>query len=116
MWMSLTEKMFLWLVGWRSSAAFHILYLKSGLEFEPRMEELIQGLEMRDLADLSPEQLEKVDELQLSQEGDIGGGGGRAGEGGDLWLCVTQPSSARPLLRPSRCRLAGKSLASHPAP
>ncbi|KAJ0979342.1 hypothetical protein J5N97_014816 [Dioscorea zingiberensis] len=63
-WMSLTEKMFLWSGGWRPSAAFHILYSKSGLQFEPRMEELIRGLETRDLADLSPEQLGKVDELQ----------------------------------------------------
>ncbi|KAM0953694.1 putative transcription factor TGA like domain-containing protein [Dioscorea sansibarensis] len=63
-WTSSTENLFLWVGGWRPSAAFHLLYSKSGIQFESKMDEVISGMETRDLAGLSLEQLKKVDELQ----------------------------------------------------
>ncbi|KAK6150783.1 hypothetical protein DH2020_015715 [Rehmannia glutinosa] len=63
-WRSSLEDAFLWIGGWRPSMAFHLLYSKSGLQLEARLEELIRGLATGDLGDISPSQLEKVDELQ----------------------------------------------------
>ncbi|TKY60464.1 Transcription factor TGA5 [Spatholobus suberectus] len=63
-WMSSLEEAFLWIGGWRPSMAFHLLYSKSGLQFEARLNELIQGLRTHDLGDLSASQLAHLDEMQ----------------------------------------------------
>lgn len=73
-WRSTLEDAFLWLGGWRPSMAFHLLYSKSGLQLEERLEELIRGLRTGDLGDLSPSQLERVNELQqrtIREEKDV---------------------------------------------
>ncbi|GFY87486.1 hypothetical protein Acr_05g0011250 [Actinidia rufa] len=111
-WRSTLEDAFLWIGGWRPSMAFHLLYSKSGLQFEAMFDELIRGLSTGDLADLSPSQLNRVDELQrttIRNEKDVtekmakvqetvaghvdggavarrGGAGGGAPLGGDLRL------------------------------
>lgn len=63
-WRSSLEDAFLWIGGWRPSMAFHLLYSKSGLQLEARLAELIRGITTGDLADLSPSQLVRIDELQ----------------------------------------------------
>ncbi|KAK4416640.1 protein DELAY OF GERMINATION 1 [Sesamum alatum] len=63
-WRSSLEDAFLWIGGWRPSMTFHLLYSKSGLQLEARLAELIQGLSTGDLGDLSPGQLDQVNELQ----------------------------------------------------
>ncbi|XP_057770180.1 protein DOG1-like 3 [Salvia miltiorrhiza] len=63
-WRSSLEDAFLWVGGWRPSMAFHLLYSKSGLQLEARLQELMQGLSTGDLGDLSATQLEQVDVLQ----------------------------------------------------
>ncbi|XP_075494294.1 protein DOG1-like 4 [Primulina tabacum] len=64
-WRSSLEDAFLWIGGWRPNMAFHLLYSKSGLQFEARLEELMRGLRSGDLGDLSTSQMERVNELQL---------------------------------------------------
>ncbi|KAK4490637.1 hypothetical protein RD792_001325 [Penstemon davidsonii] len=63
-WRSSLEDAFLWIGGWRPSMAFHLLYSKSGLQFEAKFAELIQGLSTGDLGDLTSSQLNLVNELQ----------------------------------------------------
>ncbi|CAJ1937749.1 unnamed protein product [Sphenostylis stenocarpa] len=63
-WTSSFEEAFLWIGGWRPSMAFHLLYSKSGMQFEARLNELIQGLRTYDLGDLSASQLAQLDEMQ----------------------------------------------------
>ncbi|KAL3813072.1 hypothetical protein ACJIZ3_014340 [Penstemon smallii] len=63
-WTSSLEDAFMWIGGWRPSMAFHLLYSKSGQQFEARLSDLIQGLTTGDLGDLSPTQLEQVNSLQ----------------------------------------------------
>ncbi|OIW18146.1 hypothetical protein TanjilG_31266 [Lupinus angustifolius] len=63
-WRSSLEEAFLWIGGWRPSMAFHLLYSKCGLQFEAKMNELIQGLRTCDLGDISATQLGQVDEMQ----------------------------------------------------
>nr|XP_010920869.1 protein DELAY OF GERMINATION 1-like [Elaeis guineensis] len=63
-WTSSTENLFLWVGGWRPSVAFHLLYSKSGLQLEAQLGEVIRGVPTRDLADLSLEQLQRINELQ----------------------------------------------------
>jgi len=63
-WMSSLEEAFLWIGGWRPSVSFHLLYSKSGLQFEARLNELIQGLRTHDLGDLSAAQIAQLDEMQ----------------------------------------------------
>ncbi|KAL2504686.1 transcription factor-related [Abeliophyllum distichum] len=63
-WTTTLENAFLWIGGWRPSMAFHLLYSKSGQQFEARISELIRGVSTGDLGDLSPCQLIQVDELQ----------------------------------------------------
>lgn len=63
-WRSTLEDAFLWVAGWRPSMAFHLLYSKSGLQLEASLDDLIRGLSTGDLGDLSPTQMERVDELQ----------------------------------------------------
>ncbi|KAL0343221.1 UNVERIFIED_CONTAM: protein DOG1-like 2 [Sesamum angustifolium] len=73
-WRSSLEDAFLWIGGWRPSMAFHLLYSKSGLQLEARLGELLQGLSTGDLGDLSPSQLDQVNELQkqtIREEKDI---------------------------------------------
>lgn len=55
--------------------AFHLLYSKSGLQLEARLSELLSGLRTGDLGDLSPHQLNRVDELQrktIREEKELG--------------------------------------------
>ncbi len=47
-----------------TTMAFHLLYSKSGLQFEDQLADFLQGLSKGDLGDLSPTQLSKVDNLQ----------------------------------------------------
>ncbi|KAL5188610.1 Protein DOG1-like 3 [Glycine soja] len=63
-WMSSLEEAFLWIGGWRPSMAFHLIYSKSGLQFEARLDEVLQGLRTHDLGDLSASQLAQLDEMQ----------------------------------------------------
>ncbi|GAB4855733.1 hypothetical protein Ancab_024376 [Ancistrocladus abbreviatus] len=63
-WRSSLEDTFPWIGGWRPTMAFHLLFSKSGLQLEARLDELIRGLSTGDLGDLSPGQLGRVDELQ----------------------------------------------------
>lgn len=67
-WRSSLEEAFLWIGGWRPSMAFHLLYSKSSLQFESRLNELmIQGLrtmESVNLGDLSASQLAELDDMQ----------------------------------------------------
>ncbi|KAE9602756.1 hypothetical protein Lal_00049444 [Lupinus albus] len=63
-WRSSLEEAFLWIGGWRPSMAFQLLYSKCGLQFEAKMNELIQGLRTCDLGDISATQLGQVDEMQ----------------------------------------------------
>ncbi|KAJ4715192.1 transcription factor TGA6-like [Melia azedarach] len=62
-WRSSLEDAFLWIGGWRPSMSFHLLYSKSGLQLEAKLHDVIRGLTTGDLADLSPTQLTRVDEL-----------------------------------------------------
>ncbi|KAF7834114.1 protein DOG1-like 4 [Senna tora] len=63
-WMSSLEEAFLWIGGWRPTMAFHLLYSKSGLQFEARLRELMEGFRVCDLGDLSASQLTQLDRLQ----------------------------------------------------
>lgn len=67
-WRSSLEEAFLWIGGWRPSMAFHLIYSKSSLQFESRLNELmIQGLrtmESVNLGDLSASQLAELDDMQ----------------------------------------------------
>ncbi|KAJ1387791.1 hypothetical protein SESBI_39690 [Sesbania bispinosa] len=63
-WRSSLEEAFLWIGGWRPSMAFHLLYSKSSLQFEARLNELIQGIRTCDLGDLSAAQLAEFDDMQ----------------------------------------------------
>lgn len=63
-WTTILEDGFLWIGGWRPSMAFQLLYSKSGLQLEARLNELIQGVQTGDLGDLGPNQLTQVDRLQ----------------------------------------------------
>uniref|UniRef100_A0A7N0ZY22 DOG1 domain-containing protein n=1 Tax=Kalanchoe fedtschenkoi TaxID=63787 RepID=A0A7N0ZY22_KALFE len=63
-WLSSLESAFLWMGGWRPTMAFHLLYSKSGMQLEAALADLIRGLSTGDLADLSPSQLSRIDELQ----------------------------------------------------
>ncbi|KZV19043.1 hypothetical protein F511_08471 [Dorcoceras hygrometricum] len=73
-WRSSFEDAFLWIGGWRPSMAFHLLYSKSGLQLEARLEEVMRGIRTGDLGDLSTSQMERVNELQqetISKEKEI---------------------------------------------
>ncbi|KAL1345400.1 hypothetical protein AAHE18_08G114600 [Arachis hypogaea] len=63
-WRSSLEDAFLWIGGWRPTMAFHLLYSKAGLQFEAKLDELLQGLRTSDLGDLSATQLAQIDEIQ----------------------------------------------------
>ncbi|CAL1386157.1 unnamed protein product [Linum trigynum] len=67
-WRTSLEEAFLWIGGWRPSTAFHILYSKSGLQFETRISEDQRRHNgdnvVADLAGLSPRQFGLIDELQ----------------------------------------------------
>ncbi|GMI99351.1 hypothetical protein like AT3G14880 [Hibiscus trionum] len=64
-WISRFEDAFLWIGGWRPSMAFHLLYSKSGIQLEDQLDELIRGLGRGDLGDLSPNQMWRINELQV---------------------------------------------------
>ncbi|KAL7230914.1 hypothetical protein ACSBR2_009236 [Camellia fascicularis] len=61
-WRSTLKDAFLWIRGWRPSMAFHLLYSKSGLQLEARLDELIHGLSTGDLGDLLSTQLSRVND------------------------------------------------------
>lgn len=60
-WTSTTENIFMWIGGWRPSAAFHLLHSKSGMQLEARLEEIIRGGTVKDLGDVSATQLQALD-------------------------------------------------------
>ncbi|XP_059655203.1 protein DOG1-like 4 [Cornus florida] len=64
-WLSSLEDTYLWIGGWRPSMAFHLLYSKSGLQFEARLAEFFLGFPSGDLGYLCPTQLYQVNELQI---------------------------------------------------
>ncbi|KAL0391748.1 UNVERIFIED_CONTAM: protein DOG1-like 2 [Sesamum radiatum] len=73
-WKTALEDAFNWVGGWRPSAAFHLLYSKSGLQLEAKLAELMKGEDMGDLSDLSSAQLSRMDKLQritIQQEREI---------------------------------------------
>lgn len=63
-WRSSLEDAFLWIGGWRPTMAFHLLYSKSGLQLEARLDDLIRGICTGDLGDLGSGQVENLDRLQ----------------------------------------------------
>ncbi|KAL8229506.1 hypothetical protein R6Q57_014406 [Mikania cordata] len=63
-WRSNLEDAFLWIGGWRPTLAVHLLYSKSGIQLDAKLEDLIRGLTTRDLGDLTPDQVKQIDELQ----------------------------------------------------
>ncbi|GAU25405.1 hypothetical protein TSUD_70570 [Trifolium subterraneum] len=63
-WLSSLEVAFLWIGGWRPSMAFHLLYSKCSMQFQARLNDLIQGQKTCDLGDLSASQLAEFDHLQ----------------------------------------------------
>ncbi|KAL0365890.1 UNVERIFIED_CONTAM: protein DOG1-like 3 [Sesamum radiatum] len=63
-WKTALEDAFNWVGGWRPSAAFHLLYSKSGLQLESKLSEQMKGVGMVDLGDLSSAQLSLMDKLQ----------------------------------------------------
>ncbi|KAG6422785.1 hypothetical protein SASPL_113166 [Salvia splendens] len=71
-WTSRLEHAFIWIGGWRPSAAFHLLYSKSGLHLEARLSGAGAAAEAEAdddslcLSDLSAHQLGLIDELQRS--------------------------------------------------
>ncbi|MFS8014969.1 putative transcription factor TGA like domain-containing protein [Helianthus anomalus] len=62
-WLSNLEEVFLWIGGWRPTLAIHLLYSKSGIQLDAKLGDLIRGITTGDLSDLSPKQMEKIDEL-----------------------------------------------------
>ncbi|KAL5075597.1 hypothetical protein RYX36_014581 [Vicia faba] len=52
-WLSSLETAFLWIGGWRPSMTFHLLYSKCSMQFQAKLNELIQGQKTCDLEDLS---------------------------------------------------------------
>ncbi|GKE35151.1 DOG1-like protein 3 [Tanacetum coccineum] len=63
-WRSKLEDAFLWIGGWRPTLAIHLLYSKSGIQFEAKIGDLIRGLTTGDLGDLGHDQISRIDELQ----------------------------------------------------
>lgn len=64
-WRSSLEDAFIWSGGWRPSTAFHLLYSKSGLQFEAKLDEILRGVgDIEDLGDLSQSQIQMMDLLQ----------------------------------------------------
>ncbi|MQM14146.1 hypothetical protein Taro_047069 [Colocasia esculenta] len=64
-WRSSSEKMFMWVAGWRPTMAIQLLYSMTGLQLQHRLDDLLQGqgVSTGDLADLSADQIARVDEL-----------------------------------------------------
>ncbi|KAJ0541130.1 putative transcription factor TGA like domain-containing protein [Helianthus annuus] len=64
-WQSKLEDAFLWIGGWRLTLAIHLLYSKSGIQFEAKIGDLIRGLTTGgDLGELAPNQIKRIDQLQ----------------------------------------------------
>ncbi|KAK1285316.1 hypothetical protein QJS10_CPB20g01383 [Acorus calamus] len=64
-WTSSAEDSLIWVGGWRPSMAFLLLYSKSGSQLDARLDDLLRGVRTRDLGDLSPEQLARLDALKV---------------------------------------------------
>lgn len=65
-WTSTTENIFMWVGGWRPSAAFHLIHSKSGMQLEARLEEIIRGGAIKDLGDVSAAQLQALDRFSFN--------------------------------------------------
>jgi hypothetical protein len=64
-WISTTENLYLWCGGWRPTAAFHLLYTKSGMQLEHQLPNFLNGGSLEgDLGDLGAGQLQAADQLQ----------------------------------------------------
>ncbi|KAL8030878.1 hypothetical protein ABFX02_14G314300 [Erythranthe guttata] len=63
-WNSPLEDAFLWVGGWRPTTAFHLLYSKSGLQFQAQFSNMLIGAKTGDLGDLSLDQLGRIDVFQ----------------------------------------------------
>lgn len=65
-WNTLLGDAFLWIGGWRPSAAFHLIYSVSGLHLEEEISMLGDPLEIESLEGLSSGQMRRIDALQRS--------------------------------------------------
>lgn len=67
-WITSLEDAFIWVGGWRPTTAFHLLYSKSGIQFEAKFSAVGYGggAATLDLGDLSSDQLRLIDQLQRS--------------------------------------------------
>ncbi|XP_076902871.1 protein DOG1-like 4 [Bidens hawaiensis] len=64
-WLTSLEDAFLWIAGWRPTTVIHLLYSKSGIQFEASLTNLIIPVfTSDDLGGLSLSQINLVDELQ----------------------------------------------------
>lgn len=67
-WITSLEDAFVWVGGWRPTTAFHLLYSKSGIQFEAKFSAVVNAAATAtlDLGDLSSDQLRLIDQLQRS--------------------------------------------------
>ncbi|KAI7756223.1 hypothetical protein M8C21_000895 [Ambrosia artemisiifolia] len=63
-WLTSLEDAFLWITGWRPTTAIHLLYSKSGIQFETKETELTPIFTYGDLGNLSLDQINRINELQ----------------------------------------------------
>lgn len=63
-WLTKLEDAFLWIAGWRPTTAIHLLYSKSGIQFQARLSDQIPLFCCEDLGDLTSNQIIQIDELQ----------------------------------------------------
>lgn len=63
-WLSTLEYAFMWIAGWRPTTAIHLLYSKSGIQLESRLNDLSPFSIADDLGDLSFNQMNRIDVLQ----------------------------------------------------
>jgi hypothetical protein len=63
-WATSLERSLHWVVGWRPTTAFHLVYTKSSICFKSHIAEILRSLSIGDLDDLPPSQFRRVNELQ----------------------------------------------------
>lgn len=63
-WLNFLERSLHWIVGWRPTTLFHLVYTESSILFESHVIDILRGVRTGDLGDLSPSQLGRVSELQ----------------------------------------------------
>lgn len=74
-WASSLERALYWVVGFRPTTIFHLVYTESSIRFEARVGDILRGRHTGDLGELSPAQLARVSELQcltVKEENEIG--------------------------------------------